>query len=145
MKFLKAIVISAVMMGGSMSFVQAGELLHMQSHREFKETVTHLRDGLAAKGMHIFAEIDHAAQANNVGLSMPATTVLIFGNPKAGTPLMLSAPDVALDLPLRVLIRQNGERVEVLMHPVNDLNLPQELKEKLSPVEALVKSLVESR
>ncbi len=76
---------------------------------------------------------------------MPATTVLIFGNPKAGTPLMLSAPDVALDLPLRVLIRQNGERVEVLMHPVNDLNLPQELKEKLSPVEALVKSLVESR
>jgi uncharacterized protein (DUF302 family) len=52
--------------------------------------------------------IDHAAAARAAGLEMPATQVIIFGNPKAGTPLMQAVPDIALDLPLRVLVRDDG-------------------------------------
>ncbi|RWA53434.1 hypothetical protein AU476_14045 [Cupriavidus sp. UYMSc13B] len=63
--------------------------------------------GKLDKGMTIFARIDHAEAARNVGLAMPPTQVLIYGNAKRGTPLMLAAPGVALDLPLRVLVRDD--------------------------------------
>ncbi|MCJ9710090.1 DUF302 domain-containing protein, partial [Bordetella hinzii] len=73
-----------------------------------------------------------------VGLTMPPTKVLVFGNPKAGTPLMLAAPDVALDLPLRVLVREQDGRVEVLMHPTANLGLPPDLQGRLAPAIELV-------
>lgn len=113
-------------------------LVKFNSVRGFDDTVTYLRQGLVEQGMRVFAEIDHAGAAKAAGLAMPPTKVLIFGNPKAGTPLMLAAPDVALDLPLRVLVREQDGRVEVLMHPMSNLSLPPELQGRLAPVIELV-------
>jgi hypothetical protein len=70
------------------------------------------------KGVTIFARIDHAEAARNAGLAMPPTQVLIYGNAKGGTPLMLGAPSIALDLPLRVLVRDDcqGQHLSELPH-----------------------------
>src|SRR5689334_6449611 len=86
------------------------ETLRLESAYSFSETLSHLRASLEAKGFTIFAAIDHRAAAQSVGLDMPPTTVLIYGNPKGGTPLMLAAPDFALELPLRVLVREGEHR-----------------------------------
>jgi uncharacterized protein (DUF302 family) len=68
------------------------------------ETVERFKSLLAQKGIELFADIDHAAAARKVGLSLRPTRVLIFGNPKAGTPLMQGRQTIGLDLPLRVLV-----------------------------------------
>ncbi len=70
------------------------------------ETVRRLADAVTAAGATVFATIDHAAGARSVGLDMPESQVVIVGNPAAGTPAMLAAPDLALELPTRVLVRQ---------------------------------------
>jgi uncharacterized protein (DUF302 family)/catechol 2,3-dioxygenase-like lactoylglutathione lyase family enzyme len=70
------------------------------------ETVRRLADAVTAAGATVFGTIDHAAGARSVGLDMPETQVLIVGNPAAGTPPMLAAPDLALELPTRLLVRQ---------------------------------------
>jgi glyoxylase I family protein len=70
------------------------------------ETVRRLADAVTAAGATVFATIDHAAGARSVGLEMPETQVVIVGNPAAGTPPMLAAPDLALELPTRLLVRQ---------------------------------------
>jgi uncharacterized protein (DUF302 family) len=64
---------------------------------------------LAEKNIKLFALIDHSAEASTVGLRMPATKLLIFGSPRAGTPVMLSAASTALDLPLKVLLSQEPD------------------------------------
>jgi uncharacterized protein (DUF302 family) len=66
----------------------------------------HLISILQAKGITVFAVVDHSGEAAKVGFEMPPTKLVIFGNPKAGTPLMLAAPDSALDLPLKILIAE---------------------------------------
>ena len=71
------------------------------------DSVSRLESLLKEKGIKLFALIDHSGEAAAAGLTMPPTKVLIFGNPKAGTPLMLSAPSLALDLPLRILVAEN--------------------------------------
>ncbi|WP_416049575.1 DUF302 domain-containing protein [Cupriavidus basilensis] len=81
----------------------------LPSRYDFSTTVERLLAAFKDKGMTIFARIDHAEAARNAGLAMPPTQVLIYGNPKGGTPLMLAAPSVALDLPLRVLVRDDGQ------------------------------------
>ena len=73
------------------------------------ETVDRLAAAVRMAGNTIFARIDHAANAAEAGLAMPPTQVLVFGNGKAGTPLMLAAPPLALDLPLRFLVWQSGD------------------------------------
>lgn len=73
------------------------------------ETLDRLEDLLRAKGITIFARIDHSGEAEKVGLKMPPTQVLIFGNPKGGTPLMLAAPTSAIDLPVKALAWQDSE------------------------------------
>ncbi len=70
------------------------------------EAVRRLADAVTAAGATVFAIIDHAAGARSVGLNMPEAKVLIVGNPAAGTPAMLAAPDLALELPTRLLVRQ---------------------------------------
>jgi len=70
------------------------------------ESVSRLETLLKEKGIKLFCLIDHSGEAAAAGLTMPPTKVLIFGNPKAGTPLMLSTPSVALDLPLRILVAE---------------------------------------
>jgi uncharacterized protein (DUF302 family) len=80
------------------------ELVTLSSEHKVTETVERLKAVLTQKGIELFAHIDHAAAAKKVGLSLRPTQVLIFGNPKAGTPLMQSRQSIGLDLPLRVLV-----------------------------------------
>ncbi|MBV8750012.1 MAG: DUF302 domain-containing protein [Candidatus Eremiobacteraeota bacterium] len=79
-------------------------LLTTTSRYPVAETVDRLADAVHAAGNTVFARIDHAAGAAEVGLSMPPTQVLIFGNAVVGTPLMQAAPTIAIDLPLRFLV-----------------------------------------
>ena len=84
--------------------MEIGEgIVRKPSSRSVAETLVRLETILKARGIQVFARIDHAGEAARVGLSMPPTQVLIFGNPRAGTPVMLAAPTAAIDLPLKVL------------------------------------------
>lgn len=74
-------------------------IVRIPSKHTVDETVEKLRGILQAKGVMLFAVVDHSGEAAKVGLPMPPTKLLIFGNPKAGTPLMLASPSIALDLP----------------------------------------------
>jgi uncharacterized protein (DUF302 family) len=78
----------------------------LHSEASFEQVVDRLRELIRERGLTLFAEIDHARNALDAGLEMPATTVLIFGNAKAGTAVMLASPDIALELPLRILVRE---------------------------------------
>jgi len=73
------------------------------------ETMRRLQAAFVAKGMQVFAVIDHNGEAEKVGLKMPATKVIIFGSPKGGTPLMVATPSLAIDLPLKVLVAEGAE------------------------------------
>jgi uncharacterized protein (DUF302 family) len=77
-------------------------------HRTVEQTVQNLTEILRAKGVKLFALVDHSGEAENVGLAMPPTKLLIFGNPKAGTPLMLHSPTSAIDLPLKILVWEDA-------------------------------------
>ncbi|MEF9897531.1 MAG: DUF302 domain-containing protein [Pseudomonas sp.] len=90
---------------GAATATQESHTVNLSSPYSFDETLNRVRSMLTDNGLTIFAQIDHQGAARKVDLQMPPTTVLIYGNPKAGTPLMLAAPDFALELPLRVLIR----------------------------------------
>lgn len=72
------------------------------------ETVGRLKTILETKGVTLFAVVDHSGEAEKAGMKMPPTKLLIFGNPVAGTPLMLAAPSVAIDLPLKVLVAEDA-------------------------------------
>jgi uncharacterized protein (DUF302 family) len=82
----------------------------LHSEASFEQVVDRLHELIRERGLTLFAEIDHARNAHDAGLEMPATTVIIFGNAKAGTALMLASPDVALELPLRILVRKEVDR-----------------------------------
>ena len=84
-------------------------VVNKPSSHSVEQTVDKLKSILQAKGVTLFALIDHSGEAAKVGLTMPKTQVVIFGNPKGGTPLMLAAPSVATDLPLKLLVREDAE------------------------------------
>jgi uncharacterized protein (DUF302 family) len=84
-------------------------LVTLKSTHSVEETVARIRAVLQAKQIREFALIDHSGEAEKAGLLMPKTQVVIFGNPKGGTPLMLAAPSVAIDLPLKLLVREDAE------------------------------------
>lgn len=93
------------------------DLVKKRSAHGVQETMDRLEALVEEKGMSVFARIDHRANAESVGRSMPDSQVLIFGNPKAGTPIMLQDPAAALDLPLRVLAYSDpGGNTWVLYH-----------------------------
>src|ERR1700753_2180494 len=79
------------------------------SSRGFDETVSHFEQLIASKGMTLFAKIDFTGDAKRAGLTMPRTMLLVFGNPKGGTPVMVAAPSSALDLPLKVLVSEEAD------------------------------------
>jgi uncharacterized protein (DUF302 family) len=81
----------------------------VSSAQSFDKTLERLRAVIHERGLTLFAEIDHQQNALDAGLDMPTTRVLIFGSARAGTPLMLAAPDIALELPLRVLVREEAD------------------------------------
>jgi len=79
------------------------------SHHSVDETVARARKALAEKGVKLFALVDHSGEAEKVGMRMRPTKLLIFGNPKAGTPWMVAAPSIAIDLPIKILIAEDPE------------------------------------
>ena len=83
-------------------------IVQIASGHSVSETVSKLEALLRAKNVKLFAVVDHSGEAETAGLKMPNTKLLIFGNPKAGTPLMLAAPSVALDLPLKILVAEDA-------------------------------------
>jgi uncharacterized protein (DUF302 family) len=88
----------------------------------FEQTLDTVMKAIGKVGMTVFAEIDHAKAAREQGLSMPETRVLLYGNPKAGTPVMLDMPLIALDLPLRILVRElPGRSSAVAFHPMAEM------------------------
>ncbi len=83
-------------------------IVSAKSKYSVDESVERLKKALAAKGVTVFAVVDHSGEAAKVGMKMPATKLVIFGGPKGGTPLMLAAPSVAIDLPLKILIAEDA-------------------------------------
>ena len=81
----------------------------LTAHHPVDELVARLTALLAEKDIKLFALVDHSGEAGAVGLLMPNTKLLLFGNPRAGTPVMLSAPSAALDLPLKILLAQEAD------------------------------------
>jgi uncharacterized protein (DUF302 family) len=107
-----------------------------------EKTVEALTNLLKSKGVAVFALIDHSGEAEKVGLKMRPTKLLIFGNPKAGTPLMLASPSSALDLPLKILIWEDGEGKVWLSYNSPEYlkerhGLPQELMQNVAIIETL--------
>jgi uncharacterized protein (DUF302 family) len=100
------------------------------------DTIDRLQKALAAKGVRLFALIDHSGEAEKAGLAMPPTQLLIFGNPVAGTPVMLAAPTAALDLPLKILVWQDSTGAVQL-----SWNSPAWLQQRHGIPDALVKVL----
>ena len=84
-------------------------IINVGSNHSVDQTVERLKRILETKGITIFALIDHSGEAEKVGLKMPPTKLLVFGSPKAGTPVMLAAPSIAIDLPLKILIWEDGQ------------------------------------
>ena len=91
-----------------MTATPAKGIVDIASRHSVHETVEKLKNILEAKGVTLFALIDHSGEAEKVGLKMPPTKLLIFGSPKAGTPLMLASPSIAIDLPLKILIWEDS-------------------------------------
>ena len=85
----------------------ASGIINVPSNHSVDQTVDKLKAILQAKGVTLFALVDHSGEAEKAGLQMPPTKLLIFGSPKAGTPLMLAAPSSAIDLPLKILVWQD--------------------------------------
>jgi uncharacterized protein (DUF302 family) len=117
-------------------------LIHKRSNHSVDETVEKLENILQSKGVTLFALVDHNGEAERVGMKMRPTKLLIFGSPKAGTPLMLAAPSIAIDLPLKLLVWQDAQdKVWITYNSPDYLrerhNLPQELLANIAVVEAL--------
>ena len=118
-------------------------LVEQPSNWPFAVTLDRLSTAIEGAGLKVFARIDHAAGAKEAGLTMPPTVVLLYGSPKGGTPLMLAAPAAALDLPLRVLVRDDADgRTRVSFHPVVPMLLsagvPETLARRLERAQALL-------
>jgi uncharacterized protein (DUF302 family) len=113
----------------------------LQSSGDYADTATRLTQAISRRGLTIFARIDHAAGARAAGLDLQPEEVLIFGNPKAGTPLMQVDPRAGYDLPLRMLLWQEGDRVLLGYENPEDLAGRYELARQMPLLEAM-KSLL---
>ncbi len=126
----------------------ANGLLQVASLHSVEETVRRLQSVFAERGLQVFALIDHSGEAAKVGMKMRPTKLLIFGSPKGGTPLMLAAPSVAIDLPLKTLVAEdeNG-KVWVSYNSPEYLQqrhgVPADLVKNIAGVAALVAKAVE--
>jgi uncharacterized protein (DUF302 family) len=123
-------------------------LVQVTSGYSVDETLQRLEAAFAEKSLELFAVIDHSGEAGKLGLKMPQTKVLIFGSPKAGTPLMLAAPSLAIDLPLKALVAEDAEgKVSVTYNDPEYLRarhgFPAELTKNLAGAGALIAKAVE--
>jgi uncharacterized protein (DUF302 family) len=115
-------------------------MVHLSSPYPAAETLARLEAAVKAKGIHIHASIDHSGDAAAAGLAMRPTHLLIFGNAKAGTPLMVAAPTLAIDLPLKALVWEDEQGLVWLSY-----NSPEYLRQRHGFPEELVKNLAAVR
>jgi uncharacterized protein (DUF302 family) len=125
-----------------MTLSKGNGIIDAPSNHSVDQTAEKLKGILAAKGVTLFALVDHSGEAEKVGMKMPSTKLLIFGSPKAGTPLMLAAPSIAIDLPLKILVWEDAKgKVWVSYNSAEYLKerhgLPQELLQNIAVVETL--------
>jgi uncharacterized protein (DUF302 family) len=117
-------------------------IVELVSQSSFAETLDKLTKILTQKGVTIFAVIDHSGEAAKVGIEMRPTKLIIFGNPKDGTPVMLASPPAAIDLPLKILIAENEAGKVLVSYNTPEYlaqrhSIPSDLAEKLAAVKLL--------
>lgn len=117
-------------------------VVNIPSNHSVDQTVEKLEAMLRAKSVTLFALVDHSGEAAKVGIQMRPTKLLIFGNPIAGTPLMLAAPSCAIDLPLKILVWEDSHGKAWISHNSPDYlgsrhGLPEELLKNIAVVETL--------
>ncbi len=126
----------------------AAELTTKTSPRSVAETVARLQSLAEAKGLQVFAVIDHSGEAKKAGLELRDTKVVIFGSPQAGTPVMQAAPLAALDLPLKALVWSDGGQTKVTYTAPTALarryGLSEELSARLAGVDGLTDALLDA-
>lgn len=123
-------------------------LITCSSRHSVDQTVAALKAMLDAKGIRLFALIDHSGEAAKEGMAMPPTKLLIFGDPKAGTPLMVASPGSAIDLPLKVLVRQDLDGSVLMTYNSAAYigarhGLPEDLLKNIAGIEMLVNKAAE--
>ena len=123
-------------------------IVDVPSNHSVDETVERLKAMLQSKGITLFALIDHSGEAEKVGMKMPPTKLLIFGNPKGGTPLMLAAPSIAIDLPLKILVWQDAQGKVWLSYNTSEYleerhGLPADLLQNIAVVATLAAKAAE--
>jgi uncharacterized protein (DUF302 family) len=123
-------------------------IVDVSSNRSVDQTVDRLKDILQSKGITLFALIDHSGEAEKAGMKMAPTKLLIFGSPRAGTPLMLAAPSIAIDLPLKILVWEDTQgKVWLSFNRPEYLerrhDLPQNLVQNIAVVETLAAKAAE--
>jgi uncharacterized protein (DUF302 family) len=128
---------------------QPAGIVTTASPHDVSTTVDRLVAAIAQRGLTLFVVIDHSAGARSVGLELPDTTVVVFGSPKAGTPVMLAQPLSALDLPLKVLVRASDGDGSLVSYPDPSLladryGVPPDLLAPLEGVRALVEAATAS-
>jgi len=131
-----------------MSAIPENGVLHISGKHSVDDTVSKLQEILKAKGAKLFTVVDHSGEAATAGLTMPNTKLLIFGNPKAGTPLMLAAPSAALDLPLKILVAEDSAGKTLISYNAPAFlqarhNLPADLLPNIAVIEALAAKAAE--
>jgi uncharacterized protein (DUF302 family) len=128
--------------------MSANGITHIRSNHSVDATVEKLKGILDARSVTLFALVDHSGEAAKVGMEMRSTKLLIFGSPKAGTPLMLAAPSVAIDLPLKILVWEDESgQAWVSYNTPESLrerhNLPAELMANIAVIETLAAKAAE--
>ena len=123
-------------------------LVHVASLHSVPETLNKLKTAIEARGLKIFTLIDHSGEAEKAGLKMRPTELLIFGSPKGGTPLMIAAPTLAIDLPLKTLVWEDADRKVWVSYNSPDYlqqrhGIPADLVKNIAGVGALVEKAVE--
>ena len=124
-------------------------IVNTASAHPFAQTLARLTALLEEKGITLFARIEHSVEAEKVGMRMPPTTLLVFGSPRGGTPLMIASPEIALDLPLKILVREDESGRAWLTYNAPAFlearhHLPAELTAPLAAVEALAAAAARS-
>jgi uncharacterized protein (DUF302 family) len=134
-------------MGATQAPAQAEDVVSQPSNASVVKTMDRLEAAVRAKGLSVFARVDHADGARGVGLRMQDAQVLIFGSPKAGTPLMVARPLAALDLPLKALVWSDASgqvwvSYNALFYYAHRYGLPDGLEKNLAAMEGLVAAAV---
>jgi len=128
--------------------MSASGIVDIASHHSVDATVERVRDILDARGVRLFALVDHSGEAEKAGMTMRPTKLLIFGSPKAGTPVMVAAPSIAIDLPLKILVWDDADgKVWISYNSADYLrgrhNVPAELMQNLAAAEGIAAKAAE--